>query len=259
MKYDLNKKFSGGFDPLNQDILKKIGVKPSNHNLIFQYFINCLIPLFTSLNYNRLATKTSKSLLITQQDFINIAPFLKELEPHFEFINNKISLFEIDKNKIALLSNAFYEYICQDIQNKEATAKRKPSEQLDHDIKLIGETIHFLETKTHSLEGNILQTINYNNSLNKQLYGKMEVTLEILFSILDELSRVKTDNNHSKNILLKDDAYFKKQANAKEIKEILQDINKTYDLKLDTYLKNMLNSLTETKDNIVKIILAKAK
>ena len=236
-----------------------MGFKANSHNLIFQYFLNCLLPLFTPLNNNCLVNETKRKLLITQQDFISIAPFLKELEPHFEFINNKISLLEIDKNKIVLLANAFYEYICQDIQSKEAIAKRKPSEQLDHDIKLINETIRFLETKTNALEANILQIINYNDSLNNQLYGKTDVTLEILFSILDELSKVKTDNNHSKNILLKDDAYFKKQANTKEIKEILQDINKTYDLKLDTYLKNMLNSLTETKDNIVKIILAKAK
>jgi len=72
--------------------------------------------------------------------------------------------------------------------------------------------------------------------------------------LLDELAKTKSDR--SKNIFLKETAYFKQEANISDIKKILQDINKIHNLKLDTYLKNMINALVEAKNNIVKILLS---
>ena len=72
--------------------------------------------------------------------------------------------------------------------------------------------------------------------------------------MLDELAKTKSDR--SKNIFLKETAYFKQEANISDIKKILQDINKIHNLKLDTYLKNMINALVEAKNNIVKILLS---
>jgi|GEM_PF-1417427 hypothetical protein len=241
MSCDLNKKFSGGFDPINTDILKIIEVKPSKDNEIFITFVTQVVFLFS---YD-LAERNKDKVFITYEKFISIAPFLKELEDHFTFINTKITIDQINQEKIILLSEAFYQYICDEVKQKVTKAKRKPTKALNQDISLILKTACFLETKTN-INTNII-TAKANKSLN--------IALDVIYDLLDELEKTKS-SNRCKNIFLKETAYFKQEASVSDIKKILQDINKTHNLKLDTYLKNMINALVEAKNNIVKILLS---
>lgn len=240
MSCDLNKKFSGGFDPINTDILKIMGVKPSKDNEIFVTFVTQVVFLFSYY----LAERNKNKVFITYEKFISIAPFLKELEDHFAFINKKITIDQINQEKIILLSEAFYQYICDEVKQKATKAKNKPTQALNQDINLILKTACFLETKTN---------IN-TNIITAKANEKLNIALGVIYDLLDELAKIKSDR--SKNIFLKETAYFKQEANISDIKKILQDINKTHNLKLDTYLKNMINALVEAKNNIVKILLS---
>lgn len=240
MGCDLNKKFSGGFDPINTDILKIMGVKPSKDNEIFVTFVTQVVFLFS----HYLVERNKNKVYITYEKFISIAPFLKELEDHFAFINKKITIDQINQEKIILLSEAFYQYICDEVKQKATKAKSKPTQALNQDINLILKTAYFLETKTN---------IN-TNIITAKANEKLNTALGVIYDLLDELAKTKSDR--SKNIFLKETAYFKQEANISDIKKILQDINKIHNLKLDTYLKNMINALVEAKNNIVKILLS---
>lgn len=180
MSCDLNKKFSGGFDPINTDILKIIEVKPSKDNEIFITFVTQVVFLFS---YG-LAERNKDKVFITYEKFISIAPFLKELEDHFTFINKKITIDQINQEKIILLSEAFYQYICDEVKQKVTKAKRKPTKALNQDIGLILKTACFLETKTN-INTNII-TAKANKSLN--------IALDVIYDLLDELAKTKSSN-----------------------------------------------------------------
>ena len=240
MSCDLNKKFSGSFNPIDTDIFKIMGIKPSKDNEIFRTFIIQVIFLFS---YS-LTEREKDKVFITYEKFIRVAPFLKELEDHFYFINKKITIHQISQEKITLLSKAFYQYICDGAKQKEIKAKSKPTQILNQDINLILKTAYFFETKTNINTPFIVEQAN----------KKLNTALEVIYGLLDELTKTK-NNDRDKNIYLKDTAYFKQEASINNIKQILQDINKTHNLKLDTYLKNMANALVEAKNNIVKILL----
>ena len=145
MSCDLNKKFSGCFNPIDTDIFKIMGIKPSKDNEIFRTFIIQVIFLFS---YS-LTEREKDKVFITYEKFIRVAPFLKELEDHFYFINKKITIRQISQEKMTLLSKAFYQYICDEVKQKEIKAKSKPTQILNQDINLILKTAYFFETKTN--------------------------------------------------------------------------------------------------------------